>query len=225
MTAQLANMSPDEKKYILRKLDVTPGSEEMTPKARDELIENWLKDYRNTPTPVPVDDNTNRQKLQIPESKSVIAEVREAMRAFPKHSHEAAKLISMGNANFLFLRRLITIYDKSFLPREDKEAIDACFEYIEKNRRVGGIRRIGQEIIAKHLNGRWRIVRSHAVSHRRKRFDQTVLTICESCESSVNMELPDDVSKDDVLKAIGSLSKSIELIGKLVRRLVGDEEK
>jgi hypothetical protein len=49
-----------------------------------------------------------------------------------------------------------------------------------------------------------------------------VLTIREGCETTADMILPHDITNSDVSKAIASLSASIELISRLLQRLVGE---
>jgi Protein of unknown function (DUF3102) len=57
--------------------------------------------------------------------------------------------------------------------------------------------------------------------HIRRRFDQTLMSIRESCESTVDMHLPNELERDEVSVAVGSLAASVELIDKLITKLEG----
>jgi hypothetical protein len=57
---------------------------------------------------------------------------------------------------------------------------------------------------------------------RQKRLDQTLIHIRESCESTRDMEMPTRLDDAEIRKAVATLSVSIELIGQLMKRLLGE---
>jgi hypothetical protein len=157
-------------------------------------------------------------KLSVPPDKSVIAEVREAMRTHPRDAAVAAKLMGIGIHNYRFIRQLILLEEKPFLSQEDRDKIKECFEIIERDRRVKPAMAIGNDVIGRN----WAAKKApYVIKTNRKRFDQTVITICEGCEATVGMTLPDEMLKEDVAKTIGELSRSMVLVGRLIQRLVG----
>jgi len=216
-------MNKEEKEYLKLKLGTL--SEDDRKEYSRHLVKAWLKEFRTTPTPAPTNGHRRHiahpgPTLNIPADKSVVKEVQEAMRAFPGDSKAASRSINMGSDNYTFIKRLILINDKPFLSREEKATIKRCFDFIESERRIRPIKTIGDNVIKRHWNTRRES--NYTVAHRRKRFDVTVIAINEGCESTVNMELPDNISEEEVAKTLGSLARSIELLGKLMQKLVGE---
>lgn len=157
-------------------------------------------------------------RFLIPMDKSILAEVKEAMRAFPGNAALAAKSINMGESSFRFIRRLVTLEARPSLPCANREVVQKCLSLIESERQLGSARKIINGIA---IQPDLKKDRSYIVNTRRRRFDQNLTAINESCESTIEMELPKDINQDETLKAIRTLSRSVELIGKLLQKLVG----
>jgi hypothetical protein len=160
-----------------------------------------------------------RLKSQEP---NIIETVEQAMATFPKRQDDAARSIHMHKDNFSFIRKLILIGRDPLLSREDREKLNECFRVLERERRIVDITEAGRDLIER----RWikRKESPYVLSHRRKRFDQTIMAIRESCESTSDMMLPRDLERENIADAISSLATSVELISKLMRKLVGGTE-
>jgi transposase-like protein len=219
----LDNMSKDreERAYIQHRWATLSEEERMQHGSALELVKQWREQYQSEHKVNGVEFKNRGARFNISPEKSVIDEVKEAMRVFPERAAEAAKSIGINKDNFSFIRKLIVLSERPALSRDDKEKIKNCFDFIEKERQVTGIKQLGGDIIARN----WikRKDPNYVITHRRERFDRTVMAINESCESTIEMALP-EINKEDTMKAIGALSRSIELISKLTRRLIGEAE-
>jgi len=154
--------------------------------------------------------------------KSIVQAVRDAMQLYPNNQHEAAKKLGLGRDNYSFIRKLILIDEDPTLPIKDREELNACFDTIELERRIVEAKGIGEPLIARY----WRKRKEpHKItSQRRRRFDQTILTIRESCATLDDMALPRDLTRENVTEAVSSLTLSIERLSRLMRKLVGGAE-
>jgi len=172
----------------------------------------------NQEEPLAINNNPG-PRLNLSSDKSVVAEVREAMTAF-RDGQLASKSIGMGCGNYRFIQKLILLEARPFLSRVDRKKIGECFEIIERTRRMKLARAIGEDVIRRNWVGRKKAL--YVVKTDRRRFDQAVMTIGESCEALTCLTLPDDITKEDVSRTIGSLLRSVELISRLTQRLVGE---
>jgi hypothetical protein len=201
----------------------------MEREAREKIISllkargSVMSTEEKPPAPEPAKPKLNGGRPPGPQFKttapSIIVAVQEAMECSPKHQEDAAKLIDMHKESYSFIRKLIIIGQDPLLPKEDREKLDGVFTAIEKDRSLAHVRVPGRDLINRH----WQKKKepSYVVNHRRRRFDQTIVAIREGCESTSEMTLPRDLKREDISDAISSLSMSIELISKLVRRLTG----
>jgi hypothetical protein len=213
-------MTEDEKEYVALRWG-SLSEEARRGLTMKDLEELFLLDYPAWQGKMSKRPTTYEgPRLAIPDDKSVIAEVREAIKAFPGDAAAAAKSIGMGNDNYRFIRRLILLEARPFLSRDDRDKIRDCFEIIDRERRVKPILAIGRDVIDRNWATRKKA--PYVVKTDRKRFDQTIIAIGESGEATINMTLPDEMSREEVAKTIGKLSRSVELIGRLIQRLVGE---
>jgi hypothetical protein len=156
------------------------------------------------------------------EAPSIIAAVKSAMERFPRNIDAASKDIKMNQGNYAFIRKLLIIQQDPTLPRDDIEALESIMARIEEERRTAEVRESGEALIEKYW--RKRKERPTIVNRRRRRFDQTILSIRESCATIDDMPLPKELNREDVTDAITALTASIERVSKLVRKLVGGIE-
>jgi hypothetical protein len=153
---------------------------------------------------------------------SIVEAVKNAMLLHPNHIDEAAKLIGIGRDNYSFIKKLLVIDQDPTLPVKDRDELKACLDIIEIERRMVEARGIGEPLIKRHW--RKRKEPSSVVNQRRRRFDQTILTIRESCATLDDISLPRDLTRENVTEAMSALTMSIERISRLMRKLVGGTE-
>jgi len=148
--------------------------------------------------------------------------VREAMKAYPVRQEEGARSLGMHKDTFSMIRKLIILSEDDWISREDRSRIEKCLETIDKNRRIADVRSAAKELIDRC----WVKKKDPpaTLNHRRKRFDQTIMAISESSESTTDMILPRDLKREEVQDTISSLTMSVERINKLIRKMVGGQE-
>lgn len=161
-----------------------------------------------------------KPRFQLQPDVSVIDAVRKGMLAHPKKTDAAALVAGINPRAYRLIRKLLILSEQN-LPLDDKDAIKHALTIIEHTRGVGGqVEKLLQDVMER--NWLKRKENPHAIKQRMRRFDKTILHIQESCESSAELRIPRELASADVIHAIASLSASIEMIGRLMRRLAGE---
>jgi len=151
---------------------------------------------------------------------SVVAAVEASMRTTTARDQEkAAKEVGINKDNYRIIRKLLVIRDDLTQTRETRDDAIACLTTIEKTRGIAKVRHQAKALIDAHIPRRKE--RTSVVNLRRRRFDQTIMTIRESSSSTTDMQVPRDLPMDVIMDAVASLAASAEQINRLIRRLVG----
>jgi hypothetical protein len=140
------------------------------------------------------------------------------MACCPERQYEAAKLAGIGYESFVFIRKLLILKDQH-IPQQVKAIIAEALDSVEKTRKIKHAEKMAGALIKKY----WIRGKDGKAPKRQQRLDQTLITIRESCETTVDMEIPRDLSPQAARDAVVTLVASQELISRLCRRLLGDE--
>ena len=159
-------------------------------------------------------------EINIPRDQSVVEAVARGMQEFPRNQDEGAKFIHIGRNGYAFIRKLLILRDRPTLAKADRDMVNHCLQMVDDEHRIAPAKHAAGDLIARC----WIQKKdpSYKTNTIRRRFDQTVTTIRESCAATTDMKLPTELTKDDAAETIGSLSASIGLIAGLMRKLVGD---
>jgi hypothetical protein len=179
-------------------------------------VAHLLKQRANTASPKIQHQRPRPYKIE----GSVIQAVKTGMEQHPNNASRAAKFIHINKSHFSIFRKLVILQDR-VIPQECRDQIEDIIKYAETNKRLDkATRKKANDLITEYF--KFKDPR-HIIEKRQRRLDQTLIHIRESCESSKDMEIPNDLSQDDIRKAIATLAASTVLIGKLMRRLTGEE--
>ena len=159
-------------------------------------------------------------EINIPRDQSVVEAVAKGMQEFPRNQDAGAKSIHMGKQGYAFIRKLLILRDRPTLAKADRNMVNHCLQIVDDEHRIAPAKHAAGDLIARcWIQKKGPVYKTTAI---RRRFDQTITTIRESCAATTDMKLPAELTKDDAAETIGSLSASIELIAGLMRKLVGD---
>lgn len=167
------------------------------------------------------------QRIKVPPGAgSVIELVRKGMQQYPKQGANAARLVGLNWRVFAFVRQLLILLDRP-LSMSDRDAVITALTVVEKDRQFRPARRLVIKILDREFpsrRDRRELETPHVIKKRMLRYDKTLMHIRESCESTVDMEIPRGLKPHDVKEALTSLAVSVELLGRLMHRLIGDEK-
>lgn len=157
-------------------------------------------------------------RLKNFDDRSVIEAVKTAMKEHPKDTESAAKSIGIDVKVYRLIMKLLTLQE-GHIPHHHRETIDRALKLIEQTKRAAKARALTSGLI-KEL---WQKKDDGKSWKREKRFSQTLISISESCETTKDMEIPRDLSPAAAREATATLAGSMELIARLMRRLLGEE--
>jgi hypothetical protein len=159
-------------------------------------------------------------EINIPRDQSVVEAVAKGMQEFPRNQDAGAKSIHISKQGYAFIRKLLILRDRPTLAKADRNMVNHCLQIVDDEHRIAPAKHAAGDLIARcWIQKKGPVYKTTAI---RRRFDQTITTIRESCAATTDMKLPAELTKDDAAETIGSLSASIELIAGLMRKLVGD---
>jgi hypothetical protein len=160
------------------------------------------------------------QEINISRDQSIVEAIAKGMQEFPRNQEAGARLAHISKQGYTFVRKLLILRDRPTLAKADRDMVNHCLQIVEVERRIAPAKHAAGDLIARcWIQKKDPGYKMNAI---RRRFEQTVTTIRESCAATTDMKLPADLTKDNAAETIGSLSASIELIAGLIRKLVGD---
>jgi len=165
------------------------------------------------------DDARYRLRLEVPAGKTVVAVLEEALAAHGNRD-VAAKAIGIHKDNLRFVQKMLIIKNQR-IPEEARAKIDEAIASLEKHRSMTKVRDLAGPILDQY----WQKVKDAPakIKKQRRRLDATIVAIRESCDSTREMEIPRALTPQEARRAVAELAISIELIGRLMRQLLGEE--
>jgi hypothetical protein len=200
---------------------------EKTGKTMSEMMEVWdqlkqKKAERNASLGPRDKRPQGYSKLLGHEGKSITEAVRIGMIAHPNNAVQGAKVANVGTAAFSRIRKLLSVLDKNELAPEQAAEINEQLSIINATRHIS--------IKAERLYGTYKNYQTNApkrkitTAKQRVRLDKVLLTIGEICDVAKDTEIPSNLSQAEAVKAVATLSTSIELIAGLINRLTAQGE-
>lgn len=154
-------------------------------------------------------------KLKNFVNRSPVEAVRQCLLEESNPSRGGRK-IGMDSEVFAFISRLVTMRDESDPGSSTRDTFDLALASIDQNKNTVVAARLVPELgrTRGHADRRW---------HQR-RLDQTLVHIRESCENTLYLEVPVEMTREEMLEAVAALSRSSELIARLMTKLLGRGE-
>ena len=221
-----ALLSEDRRETIRKALQQVDETRQIRPSIRTAgtIVEAFwptvVVHLPNRPVPKrkrPGTTRPNRRFEKFPADRSVIDEVQKAMAVYPGNIQMGAKAISLDYRVYSLMSKLFVLRDQEGVPQEHRDTINAALQSIEAQRSVHKAEAMTAEIVEQH----WQ---SKGNDKARRRLEQTLIHIGESCESTVDMEIPKGLTQKEVREAVLTLNRSIEFVCRLTRRLMGEEQ-
>ena len=219
-----ALLSEDKRETIRKALQQVEETRQIRPSIRTAgtIVETfWPTVVVHLPNrPVPKRKKglrPNRRFEKFPADRSVVDEVQKAMAVYPNSIQEGARAIGLDYRVFSLMNKLLVLRGQEGVPQEHRDTINAALQSIEDQRHARKAEVMTAEIIEQH----WQ---SKGNDKARRRLEQTLIHIGESCESTVDMEIPKGLTQKEVREAVLTLNRSIEFVCRLTRRLMGEEQ-
>jgi hypothetical protein len=157
------------------------------------------------------------RRIEFPDDQSIVQSVEEST------SGEHTVKTKIGKHTTAFIAKLLALRGR--VSEEERSRIDKALASVDLTRSTATARVMTRELLDKYgirgLNdGNRRRIKNRKQS---RRLDSTLTSIREGCESTRDLELP-HLSNVESIEAVTTLLISMELMSKLIRRLLGVTE-
>lgn len=155
---------------------------------------------------------------------SIVAAVREGMAAF-KSPRAGANHARVGPSAFGKIKRLLLMLEIAD-SQEQKDEIEKALAQVDKTRNVDAS---VQEVFHRYKRHKGKISKRQTarslrlLAKQQQRLDRMLLTIGETCEANKDVEIPSNLTAEEISAAASVLADSMEIIVRLQRRLLNSK--